>query len=257
MKDKNSAGILALFLGWLGVHRFYLGQTGLGIAYFMFFWFPLTWLIAFIDGIIFLSMDQQKFDEKYNRKPLYYGNGRATDFERPAPSRETGRDERRERRQIDRLDERQRRDTTRPNPFKQSGLEKFKDFDYSGAIEDFKKSLQIEPKDIATHFNLACAYSLTEDAEMGFHHLSKAVGYGFRDFQKIKQHHALAYLRIQDGFDNFEENGFRLEQNPADNKDLLSTQPDLLDQLKKLGELREQGLLTETEFDEQKKKLLG
>jgi TM2 domain-containing membrane protein YozV len=31
MKDKKTAAILALFLGGLGIHRFYLGQTVKGI----------------------------------------------------------------------------------------------------------------------------------------------------------------------------------------------------------------------------------
>lgn len=31
-KSKVAAGLLALFLGALGIHRFYLGYTGIGVA---------------------------------------------------------------------------------------------------------------------------------------------------------------------------------------------------------------------------------
>ena len=255
MKDKNAAGILALFLGWLGFHRFYLGQTGLGVVYLMFCWFPLIWVIAFVDAISLFSMDQQRFDEKYNQQ-LPAAQRRDTDFERTRRygRREERRDYRREQRPSQPV---KKQASARSNPYKKSGLEKFKEYDYAGAIEDFEKSLEIAPRDIATHFNIACAYSLIENAGKAYYHLDQAVAGGFSDFRKIKEHHALAYLRIQKEFDTFEENGFRIsEASPQKEEDLLSTQPNLLDQLKKLGELRERGLLTELEFEEQKRKLL-
>jgi TM2 domain-containing membrane protein YozV len=33
-KSKNMALILAIFLGYLGVHRFYVGKIGTGLLYF-------------------------------------------------------------------------------------------------------------------------------------------------------------------------------------------------------------------------------
>ena len=68
MKNKNIAGLLALFFGALGIHRFYLGQTGLGILYI--FLFVLSPIIAFIDAIVFFSMDKENFNIKYNKE--YY-----------------------------------------------------------------------------------------------------------------------------------------------------------------------------------------
>jgi hypothetical protein len=38
MKSKNTVSFLALFLGGIGVHRFYLGQTAKGILSLIFFW---------------------------------------------------------------------------------------------------------------------------------------------------------------------------------------------------------------------------
>ena len=32
MRSKMAAGLLGIFLGWLGVHRFYLGYTAIGIC---------------------------------------------------------------------------------------------------------------------------------------------------------------------------------------------------------------------------------
>lgn len=276
-KEKNVAGILALFLGGLGIHRFYLGQTGLGIFYLIFCWFPLMWIIGLIDAIAFFSMDQEVFDRKYNRQ---LESRRDTDFDRRQyrrRTREEHREERAEKRYERRYDTRRQYERPQPppltrprpprsNPYKVSGVRKYKDYDYDGAIEDFNKALDIEPNDVATHFNLACAYSLNERPEKSFFHLDQAVANGFNDFQRIKEHDALAFLRIQPEFEAFEKNGFRLRQQPAgeeapakepeEQQDVLEGQPDLLEQLKRLGELRKKGLLTEEEFTSQKRKLL-
>jgi TM2 domain-containing membrane protein YozV len=261
MKDKNIAGIFALFFGIFGVHRFYLGQTGLGILYLVFFWSMIPAFISFIDAIVFFSTDRDSFDYKYNRKFLYpdYQRGN-TDFDR--------RESRFRREEEYRLEQKRRREERRPkrreprsvpkqksNPYKASGVSKFKEFDYDGAVADFKKALAIDPKDIAIHFNLACAYSLSEEAENAFFHLSKAVEYGFVDFKKIQEHDALAFLRIQDEFDTFKKNGYRINTTPTLENEVTQT-VNLLDQIKQLGELREKGLLTQEEFEIQKKKLL-
>lgn len=274
MKDKNVAGVMALFLGMFGVHRFYLGQIGLGVLYCVFF--PIAWIPGLIDAMIFFSMDQDRFDLKYNWQH-FRAERRDSEFDRTRRRREREIEkwERRQRQRertarTDRRDMRRQRRTesraSRPqpqqqNPYKVSGIKKYKDYDFDGAIEDFEKALEIDEKDVATHFNLACAYSLNEEADQAFQHLDRAVELGFNDFDKIKQHDALAYVRIQPQYEDFVRQGYRLVQQLREPQpDLLNSEKssgDLLEQLKKLGELRERGLLTETEFTAQKKKLLG
>lgn len=264
MKDKTAAGFLALFAGFLGAHRFYLGQVGWGIFYFLLMFTGISFLIGLIDAIVFFSMDQDKFDLQYN--PQLFKRKMDADFYResysysdqrrqqaPPPQR---REAAPQRRQQPASPPRTKSNTT----LKTSGVEKYKDFDYEGAITDFEKALETNPKDIAVHFNLACAYSLMENTEKSLFHLDKAVGFGFNDSKRIKEHDALAFVRVQPQFEIFEQNGYRLAPQLAaepKTEDLLSTTPNLLDQLKRLGELREKGLLTEDEFSMQKKKLLG
>ncbi len=251
MKDKNVAGILSLFFGWLGIHRFYLGQTGLGILYILISWTTISFWISLVDAIVFFSMDKEAFDIKYNRK--YYQA-----IPRSQPARPANTSYRKEY-----SNRPQPRPVVRENPHKKKGIEKYKDYDYDGAIEAFKKALDLEPNDIAVHFNLACSYSLNENAERAFYHLDRAVELGFNDFDRIKEHDALAYLRIQDEFEQFEKDGFRLSvkskpqtETPQTEEEPLPENPDLLEQLQKLSELREKGLLTETEFVSQKRKLM-
>jgi TM2 domain-containing membrane protein YozV len=66
MKDKTTAAILTFFLGGLGVHKFYLGESGLGIIYLLFCWTFIPAFIALIDFLALLLMPEDKFNAKYN-----------------------------------------------------------------------------------------------------------------------------------------------------------------------------------------------
>ena len=73
-KNKLVAAILAIFLGSLGIHRFYLGQIRQGILFIVCLvvlgtvgaW-AIVPIVAFIEGIVLLTMGEQTFDAKYNR----------------------------------------------------------------------------------------------------------------------------------------------------------------------------------------------
>jgi len=66
-KSKVTAGILALFLGAFGIHRFYLGQWW-GIFYLLFFWTLIPSIVSFVEGIVFLVTDDATWNAKYGRR---------------------------------------------------------------------------------------------------------------------------------------------------------------------------------------------
>lgn len=66
MKSKSTTALLALFLGGLGIHRFYLGQNGMGILYLVFCWTFIPEFIALIDFFSFIFMSEHRFNYKYN-----------------------------------------------------------------------------------------------------------------------------------------------------------------------------------------------
>ncbi len=60
-KSKLAAGLFGIFLGGFGVHRFYLGYVGIGLAQLLisvlscFFLSPFIWIWGLIEGILILS----------------------------------------------------------------------------------------------------------------------------------------------------------------------------------------------------------
>lgn len=63
-KSKTTAGLLAFFVGGLGIHRLYLGQWW-GIIYLLFWSTLIPSIISLIESIIFFSTSQESWDEKY------------------------------------------------------------------------------------------------------------------------------------------------------------------------------------------------
>ena len=76
-KSKTTAGILAILLGGLGVHKFYLGQILMGLLYLFFCWTFIPAFVALIEGIIFLTLPENEFQSRYGtsdralQRPLF------------------------------------------------------------------------------------------------------------------------------------------------------------------------------------------
>ena len=77
-KSKIAAGLLAIFLGGLGIHKFYLGYTVPGVIFLLIntVGWVITWMllgipniiigiIAFIEGIIYLTKSDEEFEQTY------------------------------------------------------------------------------------------------------------------------------------------------------------------------------------------------
>lgn len=64
IKSKVAAGVLGIFLGGIGVHKFYLGKIGMGILYLCFCWTGIPACIGFIEGIIYLCSNDENFQLK-------------------------------------------------------------------------------------------------------------------------------------------------------------------------------------------------
>ena len=67
-KNKIVAGLLGIFLGGFGIHKFYLGRVWVGILYLLFCWTGIPAIVGFIEGIIYLCTDDQSFSAKYDRQ---------------------------------------------------------------------------------------------------------------------------------------------------------------------------------------------
>ena len=66
-RNKWIAIILAFFFGAFGIHKFYLGQIGMGIIYLLFCWTGITAIIGIIEAVLYLTMSDEEFAAKYSK----------------------------------------------------------------------------------------------------------------------------------------------------------------------------------------------
>lgn len=64
LRSKVLAGLLAIFFGGLGIHKFYLEKIGLGIVYLLFFWTCIPSFTGFVESIIYLTSSDEYFQIK-------------------------------------------------------------------------------------------------------------------------------------------------------------------------------------------------
>lgn len=57
--------VLALLLGWIGIHKFYLGKVVQGIVYLLFSWTGIPGIIALFEGITYLLKSNEAWAAEY------------------------------------------------------------------------------------------------------------------------------------------------------------------------------------------------
>lgn len=65
-RNKWVAALLAFFVGGFGIHKFYLGQIGLGVVYLLFCWTFIPGFIALIECLLLVLKSEREFDMQYN-----------------------------------------------------------------------------------------------------------------------------------------------------------------------------------------------
>jgi len=64
-KSRSLAVALALLLGGLGIHKFYLNRPGWGFIYIFFCWTLIPALISYIEALMYIFMSDGEFQSKY------------------------------------------------------------------------------------------------------------------------------------------------------------------------------------------------
>jgi TM2 domain-containing membrane protein YozV len=69
-KSRSISVGLALVLGGIGAHKFYLGKPGKGLLYMLFCWSGIPTLVGLYEAVKYIWMDEADFHQRYARGDL-------------------------------------------------------------------------------------------------------------------------------------------------------------------------------------------
>lgn len=65
-RNRKMAAFLAIVFGGAGIHKFYLGKPWWGLGYILFSWTFIPIFLGIIEGIRYLILSDQEFENKYS-----------------------------------------------------------------------------------------------------------------------------------------------------------------------------------------------
>ena len=267
------ATLFALAFGWIGVHRFTLGQWHYGLAHIFLFivsmavaddllgwditpWMTLSAAIGYYDAYRWWRMSDEAFADKYlelNEEP----DGKPVTSKPVAGKYLNG--------------------TVAPHPRVLSAKARravlasaktaYEAYDYETAAEHYEQALDLDLHDGESRVLAARAYTLLEDRDGAYRHLAKAVQLRATNLDLVDADPDFAWLRTQPDFAARRRAGYLVPErapwslNPQsavtpEAPALPSPGANVLDDLERLAALRERGVLDETEFAREKARLL-
>jgi tetratricopeptide (TPR) repeat protein len=121
---------------------------------------------------------------------------------------------------------------------------------FEEALEKYQTSLAYSDKAPTSHIRLAWVYSMKKDASNAYNHLIRAINDGFTDFKQVSESKYLGYLREQPQFKALVTNGYK-DTPPATRQPMSK-----VEDLERLAQLAEKGVLSKEEFEAEKKRVL-
>ena len=68
IRNRHTAGLLGVFLGFTGAHHFYLGSNAAGLLTLATTCCGVGIVLGMVEGVMLLVMSDDEFDEKYIRR---------------------------------------------------------------------------------------------------------------------------------------------------------------------------------------------